>query len=148
MSRKIGTNGRKPLWLCVILGALLASGLGGCGGGADMVRVTGHVTYDGQPLTTGEISFSSVDGGRIAMSGIDSKGNYELRTSTTVAGVAPGNYKVKIVAVEQQSGMSDDGKPFPAKRLIPEKYGDVATSGLTATVEKGKSKIDFDVKKE
>jgi len=62
-------------------------------GDANMVRVKGRVTFEGQPLTTGEVSFSSVDGGRVAMSIIDSHGNYELRTSTTVAGVAPGSYK-------------------------------------------------------
>jgi hypothetical protein len=147
MSSEIRTNWWKPLWLCVAVGAV-ASGLGGCGGDANMARVKGRVTYDGQPLTTGEVSFSSVDGGRVAMSNIDSKGNYELRTSTTVVGVPPGSYKVKILAVEQKSGMDQDGKPFPAKYLIPEKYGDVATSGLTATVEKGKPEINFDLKQE
>ena len=147
MSSEIRTNWWKPLWLCVAVTAV-ASGLGGCGGDPNLTRVKGRVTYAEQPLTTGEVSFSSEDGRRTAMGNIDSNGNYELRTSTTVVGVPFGSYKVRITAVEQKSGMDQAGKPFPAKHLIPEKYGDVATSGLTATVEKGKPEINFALKKE
>jgi len=143
--------------------------LAGCGGSKlATVKVTGTVTFDGQPLEGASISFTpQTEGqGHPGYAITDSKGEYKLQTmlGAAGAGTTPGVYLVAITCVEKPevvvptqtyTGASGPGPgesggtmgpPPPAKSLIPEWYGNVNTSGLTATVEKKKNNvIDFDL---
>jgi hypothetical protein len=133
-----------------ILGVLVIA-IAGCGGSdvkpiAGLQPVTGTVKFDGKPLKTGTVSFEPVSGGSPAIGKIDASGNYSLMTSQSDRGAAPGDYKVAIVATEGVATMDKDGKPVPPKELIPEKYGSILSSELTATVAKGKKNvIDFNL---
>ncbi len=145
-----------------VYGLMIGLAAIGCGGekikGIDpnLVSVTGKVSLSGKSLTTGTILFVPVDPkGKGATSPIDSSGNYALAVSASAKGALPGSYKVTVTATDgiASMGMSADmgsGKAPEApkvKSLIPEKYNSIDTSGLTATVEKGKSNsIPFDLK--
>ena len=142
-----------PKWMpfsaCVF--ALLLSGCGGDSvkGIPNLTPVTGTVKFEGKPVATGMITFSPVDpksaGG--AVSGKIESGSYRLMTSATDAGALPGDYKVAVVAKQGVDTMDKDGKPVPAKNLVPDKYSSIETSELTATVKKGeKNVVDFDLK--
>lgn len=57
----------------------------------------------------------------------------------------PGTYQVAVVAKDGVDTMDAKNGLVLAKSLIPEKYTDVSSSGLTATVERGKNVLDFDL---
>jgi hypothetical protein len=149
----------------VPLAAILLA-LAGCGesvkGRAGLVPVTGKVTLDGKPLTTGTVSFITSDGSEAFTGQIDASGNYKLAASPTDPGALPGEYKVIVMATESKTMTAEDSKAMEAKAkaaqggtgdaattapksLVPEKYTKVATSGLTRTVKAGSNSIDLEL---
>ena len=132
--------------------------LAGCGGGdmkdADpkLVPVSGQVSYKGQPLPDGAITFIG-DNDRAFTSRISS-GSYTLMESISATGAIPGEYKVTVTRVEAPP--SGGGAPDPAKgkdqalakpkSLIPEKYSNKNETDLKATVPAGGKTIDFELK--
>jgi hypothetical protein len=72
----------------------------------------------------------------------DTNGRYQLTTFDTNDGAAPGDYKVIVRKIQVISGANsppatDDavGQPPDEKWLLPAKYGQSESSGLTATVK-------------
>jgi hypothetical protein len=138
---------------------ILALGLAGCSGTGspldDLVAVTGTITIDGQPLSHGTVAFSPVDqeGGHVATGEIKD-GKFTMVTSASSPGVVYGDYKVRIVSVEQstQGPLPADFTPDPnspppePKSLIPKKYGDINASGLEVSVQTGMAPIEFELK--
>jgi len=134
----------------------------GCGGSGKLVtyKVTGTVTMDGEPLAGASVFFTPKSGGQgdAAVGKTDENGQYVLQTilGNPDAGTSRGEYMVhfnKKEIVEMPPPVLDSrGRPisYPeppsAKSLIPIKYEKGETSGLTATVEKGKkNEFDFDL---
>jgi major membrane immunogen (membrane-anchored lipoprotein) len=120
-------------------------------------RVTGKVTYKGEPVSKGTIAFEPTNpGGRVA-SGYIENGSYTLRTFTDGDGALPGDYKVSIassdldtsVVAKKTGGLLHQGDKEHQKALkeakspIPVKYAQAATSKLTAKVEASPITIDF-----
>jgi hypothetical protein len=117
----------------------------GCSTGSGLTKVNGKVSYDGVPLTNGSISFVSDSGGENAAGMINAKGEYTLSTHRPGDGAAPGTYRVCISSFETLPEMKESS----GKRAIPEKYFDVRSSGLTATVENRRTQvIDFPLTRE
>jgi hypothetical protein len=80
--------------------ALLLAALAGCGWGETLgVGVSGMVTYKGQPIKEGTISFIPMSGtnGPNGGANID-EGRYAIPRG---AGLAPGKYRVEIRAFEE-----------------------------------------------
>lgn len=134
----------------VILAASLLLGmLPGCGPTSDhpaTAPVRGKVTYRGRPVPKGMITFVS-DNGEAASAMIEPEGSYVLGTFGPADGAVHGRHKVGIIA--------DDGDPslLPGapgyrtpKVLVPKKYNNPETSGLSADVTKDGRAIDFDLK--
>jgi hypothetical protein len=121
----------------------------GCGsGGPVMGRVSGTVTSQGKPLTKGTVTFISTDGQRPNATGaISSSGTYTLQTSEPGDGAVVGQYKVAISDLDPNAFNTPlPGAPVqPQKSAIPKKYLDSNTSGLTATVEPGSNRKDFEL---
>ncbi len=129
--------------------------------------VYGTVTYNGNPLESGQISFVSEDlKSNIGATGQITKGSYSLSTGGGDDGAQVGKYKVTITAkedyrakakadFEREAGKERESAYIPpqfvakaeasAKSLIPLGYGDVRTSKLTAEVKAERNKIDFDL---
>jgi len=130
--------------------SLLAAGLFsvvvavGCGGEPKLqtAQVTGTVTYKGELLKTGDVTFIPVVSGPAAMGTIGPDGKYTLQTAGQ-PGAVPGKYRVSIIAVEITPGSPEDPNAG-ARQLIPEKYGSDSTSGLEREIVAGKENvIDF-----
>ncbi|MHB8903028.1 MAG: carboxypeptidase-like regulatory domain-containing protein [Thermoguttaceae bacterium] len=154
------------------LALLLVSSVG-CGKTADpnrpkTVRVTGTVTQAGKPVEGASVAFHAEDNSSGAVGVTDASGNYTLTTFTAGDGAVPGTYQVTItksdrpaVAPKSDGSVADTGdeaeaddeaadrdseRETAAKNLLPDKYADPKSSGLTATVsESGENKIDFKV---
>ena len=119
--------------LVVSCGAIL-----GCGDGRpDVAAVSGRVTIDGKPLTKGAISFIPAKG-RQAGGAIESDGRYELTCFEKGDGAILGEYKVAINGVEYLSETL-------LKWHAPKKYSNVATSGLTATIDGPRDDLNFEL---
>lgn len=73
---------RPPVSTVVLLGMLVA---GGCGGGSDLplAQVHGTVTYQGKPLSHGEVVFTPIEGttGPQAIGHIQSGGAFRMQTA-------------------------------------------------------------------
>lgn len=144
-------------FLFIILAAwTLTVPLSGCGGGSGLKleKVSGVVTFDGQPLTKGNVQFTP-DGskgtrGPMATGAIGSDGKFTLTTTTPGDGAQVGCYKVSVNCWEEEAPFDPKNpKPSaPAKSLIPERYTDDNASGLTAEVKAGaKNEFTFELKK-
>lgn len=141
----------------------LVATLIGCGDASGLPRrypVSGTVTYKGQPVAKGTITFSPVDdkGDGRSASGVIQDGQYQLTTHDDNDGAIPGKYQVTIAArdVDQAlvtktsskeggSARQDDvaAANKAAKDLIPAKYNLGSTSGLERTVEAKSNSFDF-----
>jgi hypothetical protein len=123
--------------------------LAGCGSDNRLPTATvkGKVTYNGEPLQIGSLLFVPVGGGPSAEANIDRNGNYAVGTYETTDGAVLGKHQVLITAFTSPggSGLPEDavkGDAAPVS-VIPEKFGDLAKSGLEVEVKSGKNDVDF-----
>jgi hypothetical protein len=118
--------------------------LGGCGGGGRQIKtgkVAGQVTFDGKPVTDGVVHFVSKTGYG-AQASLNESGKYSVA-------VEAAEYQVYVAPHPPgQSGPPGTGQaPKQAASVIPMKYREPGTSGLTFTVEEGKdNKFDIELK--
>lgn len=141
---------KRLLAIGTLLGA--AIGLAGCGGapgetGPPRMALTGKVTLDGQPVSSGTISFLPpsemtalrVSGGQI----ID--GAYSVPKEK---GANAGTYRVEIRALKPSGKKMKDpdmgGEIDVMVESIPAKYNE--KSELTAEVAPDKTTFDFDLR--
>jgi hypothetical protein len=138
-------NLRAGAKVLLVLGAL---GLIGCGD-KGLYKVSGTVSFKGQPLDYGEIQFQPTEPGGIQQGATIRDGAYEIPASK---GLPPGKYRVLILALDGPptsttiSPPSDppgsDRPVSSTKQRLPEKYNTKTT--LERTVEKGgKNVFDF-----
>jgi hypothetical protein len=100
----------------------------GCGDSNGGVTVSGKITYDGNPVTSGLINFQP-QGGRPLGGAIRADGTYS-------AEIPPGDYAVRIDAPAPLPQGFKEGDPVPdLPPLVPEKFANYDSSGLTATVK-------------
>jgi hypothetical protein len=123
LTRNPLTNGSLRL---VAASLLLLAGCGGEGGDATVVR--GTITYEGKPATHGAINIAQ-PGQRPFGGAINSDGTFEFEAP-------PGEYEVRIDVPPLIPEGAKEGDPLPKlePRLIPEKYADFKSSGLTLSV--------------
>jgi hypothetical protein len=152
----------------IILAAAL---IVGCGPRVDRPRVEfveGLLTLDGQPLGGATVGLvPSDDTGLAAYGRTNEAGNFRLTSSRgglPGAGAVAGTYRVtvqKIVdesEVEQPSGgepsiedyerwLREQGtrRPRVSRSAVPTMYAAPETSGLTATIGRGKNRLTFDL---
>ena len=122
-------------WMVLATGILV-----GCGGDSDRptAPVSGKVTYGGQPLDHGRVVFIHESGHGTA-SPIDPDGNYAMEAQV-------GANAVKIECNDPNAANTVPGRPdmiIPTS-LIPGRYSDHMTSGLTFDVKPGgNAEVDF-----
>ena len=110
----------------------------GTGEGANNVEVSGIVTLDGQPVEGALVVFTPKTNTKnsqlAAQAETDATGRYELSTyaggEDFKPGIEPGEYNVSITKLE----VVQDMRRQP-KHLLPKKYGQPGTSGLSAAVK-------------
>lgn len=128
-------------WCCAALAAVSLALCAGCGD--DLVTVEGEVTFAGQPVQEGTISFEPADGQGTSTGGKIEGGRYCLSGD---AAVQPGKKLVRIIGVRKTGRMIPAGTPAPAgtmveemERYIPTNYN--TTSKLTCEVTPGETNL-------
>jgi hypothetical protein len=132
----------RSYWKTVVL-ALSFMAVVGCGGAYD-ASVSGNVTLDGSPVTTGAVAFIPATPGPLAYAQVDSSGHYEVFTGKE-AGLPPGAYGVTVVSREPPATERSDlgGPPKPGKALTPLWYSMEQQTPLKFQVEPGHNDIDL-----
>jgi hypothetical protein len=117
--------------------------IGGCGG-TDNSRVSGEVTYNGQPVKTGVISFEPTKGQAQVRSVAIRDGRYETEAKP---GLTPGSYLVRLTApdLEKTPPMPANAGPNdyvpPAVPLLPPAWH--VQSKLTVELKSGNNVFNF-----
>jgi len=141
----------------LLVGSLLLVGCGDTGNSLNVQYVEGVVTLDGQPLEGALITFVSQNEGGLDAGGFsDAKGIYKLSSTggDPERGAVMGEYTVTVSKVEINDptvNMSYEeasaSKLQPTqKQLLPVVYQNRKNSPLSATVNKGKNKINIELK--
>jgi hypothetical protein len=130
---------------CALLLGVAIMGCGAKGG-----QVSGKVTFQGKPLTSGTVLFHCADGS-VAHALLASDGSY------AIPNVPPGEAKITVkshgpvpLGMIRGASKAPGGKP-PPKELpaalkfvpIPAAYGDPAQSGLALVVQGGSQRHDI-----
>jgi len=123
--------------------------------GIETAYVEGVITFQGEPLSQARIAFHPVNTaeGLTANGMSDDRGVYKLTThgGRDGGGAVVGEYVVTIAKTSMpyippsNSYSAEEVQAMKPKTLIPLKYKDAKTSGLTATVQKGKNDLPFDL---
>ncbi len=130
----------------------LSAMLGGCQK-KGMAPVQGTVTYRGQPLPKALVVFMPETPDVLPASGMtDSDGRYELMTIVQGDGATIGKHRVTIEARAPAKDQPSDMGGGPPEQyletgapLIPEKYFQPDSSGLTAEVKPSDNTLDFEL---
>jgi hypothetical protein len=138
--------------------------LAGCGGDPDLPKlgkVSGTVTYKGQPVTKGLVTFVPAGGagaqtGQSATGEIQEDGSFTLSTFENNDGAVLGEHIVVVQSREDDPALEGQGMPIPdargrlkikpPKHLVPEKYGTSTKSPLRHTVEAGSNTFTIELK--
>lgn len=158
------------VWLLRSLCLVLLVVLMGCSDGPrrdgpEMVKVTGTVTLDGEPVEGAHIRFSPEAGGPAAYAVSDRRGRYELRTFDPGDGAIPGKYGISATKEEVteagqefesqaalEAYIKEHGERPPRRQttnVLPEKYAAKKTSGLIAEITLAKkNRFDLELKSE
>ncbi len=139
--------GLPDLMLVIVTVALVLGTLAGCTESIDRPKtfpVSGKVTYKGQPVTRGTITFQS-DQGHASVAEIQSDGTYRLSTFGEADGAVAGHYRVYVISNTADPNLMPGSSPGwkPPKDLVPTKYAKTETSGLETTVSEDKKEYDF-----
>lgn len=138
------------MFACVLLSLVSACGRSDRG---PVAPVEGTVTYRGKPLAAGTIVFE-VPKARPANGKIVDGKITEVTTYDPGDGVPVGSARVAVFAQADRAGAtksSSPGQPVTmganymdsGKSLIPAKYNNPATSGLSAEIGKGRNTIEL-----
>jgi hypothetical protein len=134
----------KHFHICILAAFLSLPLLAGCGGDK-LVEISGSVTYEGQPVPKGTISFLTPDGKGQTAGNLIVDGKYSVK-------VPPGSRVVRIEGfkiVGQES--LDPSDPTRAKvdklePMVPEEYNS-EKSTLKAEIRSDTRVLDFHLKK-
>lgn len=128
----------------ILGGAILLVALVGCGPTINLpplAAVSGTVTLDGTPLTTGMVQFTPDNSkgtqGAASTGAIGPDGRYTLSVADSASGAMVGWHRVSVVA---RAAPKDETDTAPML-LVPERYINPATSGLSFEVKAGEANV-------
>ena len=110
------------------------------------------VTYNGSPVEGARVSFSSTSEQQGASGTTNVEGIAKITTFDPEDGAIAGEHRVKITKDEiEVLQEADPNDPTSQAKIrtnhhLPQKYGNVRTSGLTATVTEGENEFTFELK--
>src|SRR6478736_3659332 len=129
------------IWVALLALVFVGSGCSKESG----VALEGKVSYGGEPIDVGTITFLQTSGSGIKSGGLIENGNYKVDSKT---GPGPGPHRVEIrwARPTGKKSKNEFGEEIQKRQEgLPEKYH--AQSTLTAEIKPGKNVIDFELEK-
>ncbi len=114
--------------------AVVLSGCGSSDSYPPSAKVSGQVTFQGQPVAEGVVNFVSPKTGNASSGVLDAEGKYVI-----AEGIPPGDYHVSVTP-PRVTRPPMPGEPAPEAKPytnIPEKVRTETTSGLRTEVKPG-----------
>ena len=136
---------------CLVLAAGVAVLVLGCGRSRlDTIPVSGKVTYKGNPLPWGNVTFMPKNRKecRPALADIKSNGSYQVATLEHDVGLMAGDYMVSVYAPKTPLFVPSDAQKAAAALVTlptPQRYASPETSGLTVTISPDDGPRTFDI---
>jgi len=128
---------------CVTLLAAGLAAVSGCGPKhPETIPVNGSVALDGKPVEGAAVVFTPEEG-KMATGTTDASGRFQLSTFQLDDGALPGTHRVTVAKTRV-----DPADPEKVVFLVPKKYGNPATSGLTCDVQKEMGPVSFELASE
>ena len=113
-------------------------------------KVSGVVTFLGEPLANATVTFSSEKrSGPAGRAKTDAQGRYVLQTPGQEDGLAPGTYTVTIKKngdIQTEKDGEQEGKPA-ADNVLPQRFASPEATGLRVMVVEGSNDFQFDLSK-
>jgi hypothetical protein len=153
--------------LCIALGCLFVASCGKSDGG--LIKTGGTLKWeDGTPISQAMVNFIPDGEGKPASGFSGNDGSFELTTSNSGDGIAPGKYKVVVTKADLKEGASATEVQTPEDRLkawekyamknkgshaaeptslLPKVYGSHKTTPLQWEITAGGPKIELKLKK-
>lgn len=117
---------------------------------------TVNVTYNGSPVDGASVVLHGKNpSDKPAMCTTDATGTGKLFTFEPGDGAIPGSYVATVEKMEQPPALTTEQynemmqkgeQPPEPKSVLPAKYKDKATSGLTATIAQGPNEVKLELK--
>ncbi len=139
MTARKQASGTSRGWQVLAAGlALAAAAIVGCGKDVEYGPVYGRVTFNGQPLSEGQVVFFEPQIHVYHTAKIRPDGEFVAKMADG-PGLIVGTYQVAVMPpVVEGPGTQAIGPSAPREYPnIPAKYRDPKTSGLTVTIEEG-----------
>jgi hypothetical protein len=137
-------------WKALVLLSAISVLLPGCGTRLPTVPLSGKVTWQGQPLGNGKVTFTPIKLAdeslpkRPAIAELGPDGVYHVASFRENDGLVPGEYSVTVHSYKSVTSLETPNVPTVWR--IPERYGDPSTSGLKFTVPANASRgLVFDI---
>lgn len=135
---------------------LLFAAAVGCGPRVVRYPVAGIVTLDGQPVKGASVTFMPRGKGRPGIGETGAEGRFTMKDAGMHDGLPPGDYdvlvmlalwskskttKIPIGPPDENGNPTDlvevvDVPPYVTKWIVPERYSDLTSSGLSASITK------------
>jgi len=137
-------NLSRGAWSCALAAAVFCAA-DGCSTGPAVGTVTGEVTFDGQPVKDGHISFTPVDGqgqtggAKIVDGRFKAEQVPATKMKVEIHGNKPTGRKIKAYDTPQSPSFDE------VVELLPPKYN--FQSELTLDVKRGSQDVKYDLKK-
>ena len=119
----------------------------GCGRGDELptAPVSGQLTIDGTPIPKGQVVFAP-EQGRSASGIIQPDGTFVLSTYGDGDGAIVGRHTITVISSEAVEGADPYDLDSPRRWLVPQRYSNPATSGLSFLVrDDGPNVVEFDL---
>jgi hypothetical protein len=123
----------------------VTAGITGCSSANGRFGVEGRVTYDGQPIELGSITFLPDEDGKIKGGGIIVKGQYKV---DPYYGLNPGPHRVEIrwAKATGKKFKNEFGEVLDVRAEgLPDKFH--TKSSMTASIRSGANTLNFDLVK-
>ena len=114
----------------------------GCGRGHELPTApdSGQVTIDGTPIPKGQLIFAP-EQGRAATGIIQPDGTFVLSTYGDGDGAIVGRHTITVISGETVEGADPYDLDSPVRWLVPERYRNPATSGLSFQVRNDRPNV-------
>jgi hypothetical protein len=142
-----------------VAGLLALVVFAGCSPSGSFSRVSGKVTFNGEPIEGARVTFVGTtetrEGGREEYyTTTDSSGKYAISGVRKSPGIPPGVYKVVVTKLTLKGGAKlSDGLDLTQLEMsglgtnaLPKEYGSAQTTKLSAELDPGKNSKDLELK--